>query len=107
MSRQLSQEAARHLHHLHLLPRECDVTEPQLEALLTMLDDLHNAASDGTLGALTTVSKYELIGWLHELIYTASETLVEIERDSAGQQNFPPALTVVRRASDGEGSRQS
>ncbi|PJF24345.1 MAG: hypothetical protein CUN53_18300, partial [Phototrophicales bacterium] len=72
--------------------------EAQLERLLTTLDDLHTAASDGTLSALTSLSRHELIGWLNDLIYTASETLDELADHGGETGGFPPPLTILRRS---------
>ncbi len=72
--------------------------DEQFERLLAALDDLHTAASEGTLAALTTLSHRELIGWLNDLIYTASETLDELADHGGETSGFPPPLTVLRRS---------
>ena len=48
-----------------------------------MLDELHTAASDGHLTALSPLSPAEMVAWLRELIYTAQETIVEIEEHAS------------------------
>jgi len=47
------------------------------------LDELHTAASDGDLMALSPLSPVELVAWLRELIYTAQETIIEIEEHAS------------------------
>lgn len=67
-------------------------SDVRLEKLGTMLDDLHTAASEGHLPTLTPLSSAELVSWLRELIYTAEETIVEIEE----HQSEPPGLYLVK-----------
>jgi ABC-type transporter Mla subunit MlaD len=84
--------------HLHVLTAERTPLEGQLDRLLAALDDLHSAVSDGTLSAVTTLSRQELVGWLNDLIYTASETLDELADHGGQPGGFPPPLTVLRRS---------
>ncbi|MAS32588.1 MAG: hypothetical protein CL610_01190 [Anaerolineaceae bacterium] len=51
----------------------------RLAGLFQSLDELHTAASEGSLPSVTPLSDVELIGWLQELIYTAEETITEIQ----------------------------
>jgi hypothetical protein len=83
---------------LHLIETERPHFEEKLERLLMALDELHTAASDGTLGALTSLSRQELVSWLNDLIYTASETLAELADHSGEAGGFPPPLTILRRS---------
>jgi hypothetical protein len=53
--------------------------DQQLADLFEVLDQLHSAASEGRLSAETTLSEREMVAWLHELIYTAQQTIEEIE----------------------------
>ena len=68
----------------------------RLSDLLEALDEMHSAASDGNVRAVTTLSNAELMSWLYEIIYTAQETMHEIE-----SKNAEPAagLTLVRKSS--------
>jgi hypothetical protein len=66
--------------------------DSRLDNLLETLDELHTAASDGNLPDVTTVGKMELVGWLYELMYTAQETIREIEQHSTDA----PGLTLVK-----------
>jgi hypothetical protein len=50
----------------------------RLASLFQSLDELHTAASEGNLDTITPLANAELMSWLQELIYTAEETLVEI-----------------------------
>ena len=70
-------------------------TEARLAALYQALDELHTAASEDRLNAQTTVSKVELVGWLHELVYTAQETIAEIEGRGGTER---PALSLVEKS---------
>jgi len=74
--------------HLHLL-----FTEARMAGLVDSLDELHSAASEGRLHEATTLSDAELVGWLIELVYTATETMAEIRRQQAVVS--PAALHLV------------
>ncbi len=50
-----------------------------LEELFLRLDLLHDYASAGQLASVTPLSRAELRGWLEDIVYTARETLREIE----------------------------
>ena len=49
------------------------------EELFVRLDLLHDYAAAGRLGDVTALTPAEVRGWLQELIFTARETLREIE----------------------------
>ena len=68
----------------------------RLSDLLEALDELHSAASDGNVRAVTPMTNAELMSWLYEIIYTAKETMIEIE-----SKNAEPVvgLTLVRKSS--------
>jgi len=53
--------------------------DARLASVGMMLDELHTAASDGDLSNLSPLSPVEMVAWLRELIYTAEETIMEIE----------------------------
>lgn len=67
--------------HQHAAPT-CFV-DPRLAAAFEVLDALHTAASEGRLDLFTSMSTSEIVGWLHEFVYTAQETLAEIEKRNA------------------------
>jgi hypothetical protein len=56
-----------------------DYSAEGMEELFLRLDLLHDYASAGRLEDATPLSREELRGWLEELIYTARETLREME----------------------------
>jgi len=51
-----------------------------MEELFLRLDLLHDYASSGRLDEVTPLSRAELRGWLEEIIFTARETLREMEQ---------------------------
>jgi predicted metal-dependent HD superfamily phosphohydrolase len=55
------------------------LNDSRLAAALEAIDDLHDSAADGTLSSTTSMSKRELVCWLRDLVYTAQETINEIE----------------------------
>jgi hypothetical protein len=68
----------------------------RLSDVLVALDELHSAASDGNVRAVTPLSNAELTSWLYEVIYTAQETMNEIESKNA---DAAVELTLVRKLS--------
>lgn len=58
-----------------------DYSAEGLEDLLGRLDLLHDYASARRLNDVTRVSRSELRGWLEDMIYTARETLREMENN--------------------------
>ena len=56
-----------------------DYSAEGMEELFVRLDLLHDYAAAGRLEDATALSRAELRGWLEELIYTARETLREME----------------------------
>lgn len=64
----------------------------RLNSLGNLLDELHTAASEGALPGVTPLSNAELVGWLREFIYTAQETISEIE----AHPTDVPALVRVK-----------
>jgi hypothetical protein len=69
--------------------------DARLMALFQALDELHSAASDGELPAFTPLPETEIVGWLQDLVFTAQETIAEIEsaHKPARQQ---PVLRLVK-----------
>ena len=56
-----------------------DYSAEGMEELILRLDLLHDYASSGRLDEVTSLSRAELQGWLEEVIFTARETLREME----------------------------
>jgi gluconate kinase len=67
----------------------------RLAGLFQSLDELHTAASEGRLQHVTPLTDTELIGWLQELIYTAEETILEIQENP--MEPAVPHLRLVQR----------
>lgn len=65
-----------------------------LASLFRSLDELHTAASEGTLNNVTPLANAELVGWLQELIYTAEETIEEINTHQT--KPSAPHLRIVK-----------
>jgi hypothetical protein len=78
----------------HQINHDFHLSDARLEAMFEVFDDLHTAASEGQLEALTTLNNRELVGWLRDLVYTAQETISEIER----QTPYPPIRLVTVEA---------
>jgi hypothetical protein len=68
-------------------------TEAHFEALLQIVDRLHDAAAAGKLGEVSPMEAREVIGWLDDIIFTAEETLRELQATfNANSQNWPNNL---------------
>ncbi len=55
-------------------------TDARLADLLQAVDELHTAASEDLLAQVTPLTAQDMIGWLKDLVYTAEETIAEIEQ---------------------------
>jgi len=77
-----------HQHNVQLL-----YNDARFATLFQALDELHTAASENDLEIMTTMSKAELVGWLRDFVYTAEETIMEIESKPA---SYPVALRLVK-----------
>ncbi len=73
-------------------------TDGRLFDLIDVLDQLHTAASEGYLHNLTTLDTSELLEVLQDLVYTAQETISEIEDASGIQSDAKPVLRVLPKA---------
>lgn len=72
------------------------LTDAGLAAMFEVFDDLHDAAAEGTLDHLTAINRRELVGWLRELVYTAQETIAEIEKENARHARQQPTLQLIK-----------
>jgi hypothetical protein len=63
----------------HQTNHDIRLSDARMAAVFEVFDDLHTAASEGQLEALTSLNSRELVGWLRELMFTAQETISEIE----------------------------
>ncbi|MBA3875140.1 MAG: hypothetical protein H0X30_38945 [Anaerolineae bacterium] len=80
----------------HYPNRDFLLTDAGLEAVVEVFDDLHDAASEGQLQELTALDNRELLGWLRELVFTAQETISEIESRTARTTRQEPVLRLVK-----------
>ena len=83
---------------LHTQPTNRDflLTDAGLSAVFEAFDELHNAASEGQLHELTPLDNRELVGWLQELVYTAQETIAELEKRNARRARQQPTLRLIK-----------
>lgn len=58
-----------------------DYSAEGMEELFVRLDLLHDYVSSGRVDEVTPLSRAELRGWLEDLIYTARETLRELDAE--------------------------
>ncbi|MCU0512373.1 MAG: hypothetical protein MUE40_07360 [Anaerolineae bacterium] len=63
-----------------------------LENVLDLLDELHTAASEGTVTSLTGMNQHELLSLLREVVYLAQETMEEIQQNRAQKM---PVLRLI------------
>jgi hypothetical protein len=57
-----------------------DYSEDGMYQLFVQLDKLHDCASEGRLAEVTDLTNEEMRGWLEDIVYTARETIREMER---------------------------
>lgn len=65
------------------------------------LDHLHTAASEGALQTVTSLDQRELIAWLKDFVYTAQETIREINKQTKAcphKGKNAPVLRIVEKA---------
>jgi hypothetical protein len=55
------------------------LTEAHFEALLQVMDRLHDAATVGELESTTPMDAREVMGWLDDIIFTAEEVARELQ----------------------------
>jgi len=55
-------------------------TDIRFESIFNAVDRLHDAASSGKLAEVTNLSADEVMGWLRDIVYTANETIRELEQ---------------------------
>lgn len=66
------------------------------ESIFNAVDRLHDAASSGKLSEVTNLNTEDVIGWLQDIVYTANETIHELE----GQQPTDVSGAISGSASD-------
>jgi len=77
----------------HQTNHDIRLSDARMAAVFEVFDDLHTAASEGQLEALTSLNNRELVGWLRELMFTAQETISEIEQ---GRLLREPVIRLVK-----------
>ena len=80
----------------HHSSRDFLITDARLADMFAVFDDLHDAASEGELQDVTGLDNRELVSWLQELVFTAQETITEIEKRSALCARQEPVLRLVK-----------
>jgi hypothetical protein len=76
--------------------RDLLLTDAGLAAVYEAFDDLHDAVSEGQIEDMTPLDQRELLGWLRELVFTAQETIAEIEKVNAPVGRQPTVLRLVK-----------
>lgn len=79
----------------------------KLNDLLEVLDNLHTAASENQLPSYTTISEGDLLGLLEELIYTAQETIEEIEAHQPRQGKRKKGTLILRLMNEANRTSQA
>lgn len=74
------------MHTLRKLVTEQFFTEAHFEAMLQLVDRLHDAAAVGKLETATPLDARTVIGWLDDIIFTAEETIRELQAMSSQQE---------------------
>ncbi|MBN1201052.1 MAG: hypothetical protein JXJ20_04275 [Anaerolineae bacterium] len=73
------------------LVRPARYSEAWFETVFQALDHLHDIASEGSLCSASPLTALEMVGWLEDIVYTAQETIDEI------QAHRPQKVTGVER----------
>ncbi|MFP4321937.1 MAG: hypothetical protein ACLFTK_05730 [Anaerolineales bacterium] len=55
------------------------LTAEHFEALLAIMDRLHDAAAVDQLHRVSTLDTQQILGWLDDIIFTAEETMRELQ----------------------------
>jgi hypothetical protein len=63
-------------------------TEAHFEVLLQIVDRLHDAAAADRLETVTPMNAREVIGWLDDIIYTAEETIRELQATLEANETY-------------------
>ncbi len=73
------------------IPVSYDLSEDAFASLFARFDRLHDLASQGQLAQATPLRPSEVIGWLEDIIFTAEETIREIEAHTDPVHTFADA----------------
>lgn len=77
---------------------QAKISDVHLESVLNTLDRLHDASTENRLGSETTVDAAQVVGWLEDIIFTAQETLKELQDECGSNEhiNIPGTNTVLK-----------
>ena len=70
----------------------------RMEELYEALDELHTAASEQALPTVTTMNESDLLDFLKDLIYTAQETIREIEQQAGKRRQQTRPANIIEFA---------
>jgi hypothetical protein len=70
-------------------------TDVRFESIFSAIDRLHDAASSGKLAEVTNLPADEVIGWLRDIVYTANETIREIEESAQSTCDWQDMVGTV------------
>ncbi len=70
------------------IPVSYDFSDDAFADLFARFDRLHEVASGGQLAQATPLRPSEVIGWLEDIIFTAEETVREIDAHTGLVQAF-------------------
>ncbi len=70
-------------------------TDIRFESIFNAVDRLHDAAASGKLAEVTNLSQDEVVGWLRDIIYTANETIRELEDPSSPSNDWEGLVEMV------------
>jgi len=69
----------------------------RMDELYDVLDELHTAASEDALQAFTSMSERDVVDFLRDVIYTAQQTIEEIEQRAKGRSKKRPSNVIEFR----------
>ncbi|MGB1286635.1 MAG: hypothetical protein ACPG7F_08905 [Aggregatilineales bacterium] len=84
----MSHNRTAHISLLDVLPQT-----DRLDTILANLDELHSAISEGEMTGFTNLNNREVITLLREMIYTAQESINELET----REQTQPTLRIVEK----------
>ncbi len=80
------------------IPVSYDFSDDAFADLFARFDRLHDLAGEGRIAEATPLRSTEVIGWLEDIIFTAEETIREIDAHSDPMHAF--AEVQYRRVDD-------
>lgn len=69
----------------------------RMDELYDVLDELHSAASENELHTFTSMNEHDVVDFLRDLIYTAQQTIEEIEQRAKGRNKKRPSNVIEFR----------